>query len=113
MAISGHLLAYDLSRISDALSIKMGSLYLRRLLILHTSRADALKNIVLAPPSSHPPTLICADREVSQARLTRAWAFAAAQLAWAHLPSEFLPSPPSPGLGLCLAGAGLTMIYGG
>ncbi|PIL33909.1 hypothetical protein GSI_03615 [Ganoderma sinense ZZ0214-1] len=86
IAISAHLLAYDLSQISDALSIKMGPVYLRRLVMLHTGREDALKNIVLAPPETHPPTLMCADPQTAQAELTRAWAFAAAELAWAALP---------------------------
>ncbi|KAM5543291.1 hypothetical protein V8D89_003165 [Ganoderma adspersum] len=86
VAISGHLLAYNVSRISDELAIKMGPVYLRRLMNLHVNRAEALKSIVLTPPQTHPPNLMCADSETSQARLSRAWAFAAAQLAWAALP---------------------------
>ncbi|KAI1791330.1 hypothetical protein LXA43DRAFT_436990 [Ganoderma leucocontextum] len=85
VTISGHLLAFDLWRITDELSIKMGPVYLRRLVDLHRDRANALKSIALRPPSNHPPTLMCG--EMSQARLINAWAFAAAQLAWATLPS--------------------------
>ncbi|KAM5543293.1 hypothetical protein V8D89_003167 [Ganoderma adspersum] len=89
VAISGHLLAYDLSRISDELSLKMGPVYLRRLVDLHNTRAQALKNIVLRPPGPHAPTLTvtcqceCAG---DQSRLANSWAYAAAQLVWATLP---------------------------
>ncbi|KAM5543300.1 hypothetical protein V8D89_003174 [Ganoderma adspersum] len=84
VAISAHLLAYDLSLITDELSIKMGALYLRRLVDLHGDRTKALKNIIMRPPVGHPPTLMCS--QMSQARLTNAWAFAVAELAWSTLP---------------------------
>ncbi|KAM5543238.1 hypothetical protein V8D89_003112 [Ganoderma adspersum] len=77
VAISAHLLAYDLSLITVELSIKMGAVYLRRLVDLHCDRTKALKSIVMRPPGGHPPTL---------ARLMNAWAFAVAELAWDTLP---------------------------
>ncbi|KAM5533990.1 hypothetical protein V8D89_012310 [Ganoderma adspersum] len=84
VAISAHLLAYDLSLITDGLSIKMGAVYLRRLVDLHCDRTKALKNIVMRPPGAHPPTLTCS--QMSQARLTNAWAFALVDLVWSTLP---------------------------
>ena len=91
VAISAHLLAFDLSCITDELSIKMGPIYLRRLMDLHFNRTRALKTIVLQPPRTHLPTLVCS--EGLQAQLTTGWAFAAAELAWATLPGTCNPSP--------------------
>ncbi|KAL7285147.1 hypothetical protein ACG7TL_000239 [Trametes sanguinea] len=68
VAISSHLLAYDLSRLPDETAQKMGPIYLKRL-----------------PPASHPPAPGCTP-DIQQ-RLTRAWALAAAQLVWDVLPS--------------------------
>ena len=84
VAVSAHLLAYDPSNLSDELSVKIGPVYLRRLIALHHERSNALKNIVLKPPANHRPTLMCG--EASQAQLTQAWAHAAAELAWDALP---------------------------
>ncbi|TBU24971.1 hypothetical protein BD309DRAFT_871301 [Dichomitus squalens] len=84
VAISAHLLAYDLSTLSDDLAIKIGPVYLRRLMGLHRDRTNALKAIVLRPLENHTPTLMCG--EASQAQLTQAWAYAAAELAWDTLP---------------------------
>ncbi|TBU63620.1 hypothetical protein BD310DRAFT_944728 [Dichomitus squalens] len=85
VAISSHLLAYDLARLPDSVSQKMGALYLKRLFLLHQSRLIALRNILYKPPATHPPTVMC--NEVSQQRMLRAWAFAVAQLVWDVLPS--------------------------
>lgn len=98
VAISGHLLTYDLSRISDALSIKMTPVYLRRLVDLHHQRAEALKTIVMPPPGTHPQTWVCGGADES--RLTNAWAYAVAQLAWAALPGT--PRALSPFEGACM-----------
>lgn len=94
VAISAHLLAFDLSRITDELSVKMGPVYLRRLMDLHSTRTRALKNIALRPPAMHPPTLVCP--EGSQARLNSEWAFAVAELAWVTLPGKYVPTLFSP-----------------
>ncbi|OJT05102.1 hypothetical protein TRAPUB_4167 [Trametes pubescens] len=85
VAVSAHLLAYDVSRVTDELSIKMGSVYFSRLYNLQQARLAALKNIVLRPPAAHPPTPAC-NGDV-QRELSRAWAFAAAQIVWTALPS--------------------------
>ncbi|KAI0633796.1 hypothetical protein C8Q77DRAFT_812454 [Trametes polyzona] len=83
--ISSHLLAYDVSRISDDLAVKMGPLYLGRLYNLQRARLAALRNIVLRPPARHPVTPIC-DEEAQQ-QLNRVWAFASAEIVWNALPS--------------------------
>lgn len=87
VAVSGHLLAYDTSKLSDELTVKMGSLYFRRLLDLHQARLKALKEIVLRPPAAHRPVAKAGSGCVP-GQLTQGWAFAAAQLAWDALPSE-------------------------
>ena len=97
VAISAHLLAYDLSRITDQLSLRMGPVYLRRLVGLHQDRGKALKDIVLRPPDNHPPTVVCGP--TSQAALTRAWALATAELAWWNLSGKLAHL-------FCLAGLG-------
>ncbi|KAI0824052.1 hypothetical protein BC628DRAFT_1420480 [Trametes gibbosa] len=85
IAVSAHLLAYDLSKLSDELTIKMGSVYFSRLYKLQHARLAALRNIVLRPPIAHPPTLTC--NEETQGQLSRAWAFASAEMVWNALPS--------------------------
>ncbi|KAI0779897.1 hypothetical protein C8Q74DRAFT_1367714 [Fomes fomentarius] len=86
VAVSGHLLAYDTSKLSDELTVKMGPLYFRRLLDLHQARLKALKEIVLRPPAAHRPVAKAGSGCVP-GQLTQGWAFAAAQLAWDTLPS--------------------------
>ncbi|KAJ8489320.1 hypothetical protein ONZ51_g2985 [Trametes cubensis] len=85
VAISAHLLAFDLSRISDELTVKMGPLYFSRLANLHRGRMTALRNIVLQPPAMHPITPVC--NEETQRELSRAWAFASAEIVWNALPN--------------------------
>ncbi|RPD73718.1 hypothetical protein L226DRAFT_523824 [Lentinus tigrinus ALCF2SS1-7] len=85
VATSAHLLAYELSNLTDEITVKMGPLYLRRLLDLQQTRMTALKEIVLRPPANHSPTAKCPQGR--QEKLTQAWALAAAQLVWDTLPS--------------------------
>ncbi|KAI8993835.1 hypothetical protein BD414DRAFT_534930 [Trametes punicea] len=86
VTISGHLLSFDLSRITDDLATKMGPVYLKRLFFLHQTRLQALKEILLKPPATHPATPGCNPTE--QGKLTRAWALATAQLVWDAMPSK-------------------------
>ena len=87
VATSSHLLGYDTATLSDTLAIKMGPVYLRRLLGLHQHRLSVLKEIVLCPPREHSiPAGRRADGEHRE--LGQLWAFAAAQLVWDALPSE-------------------------
>ncbi|KAI0661196.1 hypothetical protein C8Q70DRAFT_698641 [Cubamyces menziesii] len=110
VTISGHLLSFDLSTITDALATKMGPVYLKRLFLLHQGRLDALKNIILKPPESHPTTPGC--NPAQHGLLTRAWALATAQFVWDATPSKAFPEfevhPPetghSPTAGLSVVG---------
>ncbi|KAI0645460.1 hypothetical protein C8Q79DRAFT_1104060 [Trametes meyenii] len=89
VAISGHLLSFDLSTVTDALATRMGPVYLKRLFLLHQVRIHALKEIILRPPGGHAQAPGCSDAE--QAKLTRAWALATAQLVWDATPSKAYP----------------------
>ena len=101
VAISSHLLAYDLARLPDSTAEKMGVLYLKRLFLLHQSRLLELRNILFKAPATHPQTAAC--DETSQQKMLRAWAFAVAQLVWDVLPSESSLSV------LCIGGSGLNV----
>ncbi|KAF9482932.1 hypothetical protein BDN70DRAFT_874347 [Pholiota conissans] len=81
---SSHLLSYRLSELTDELAIKMGAIYLRRLMTLHMTLIDTLKTIILQPPPPHPSTRTCDF--VEQKKLSRAWALAASYLAWDSRP---------------------------
>ncbi|KAI0695971.1 hypothetical protein C8T65DRAFT_615684 [Cerioporus squamosus] len=82
---SGHLLSFDMTRLTDELAVKMGPVYLKRLILLHQERMAALRNILLQAPRSHSPMDSC--RGSQQGRLVREWAMATAQLAWDATPS--------------------------
>ena len=84
VAISAHLLAYDITELSDELSLKMGPIYMMRLVELQQLRLSALKAIVLTPPVSHLATATCG----SGPELSQAWALAAIPLIWEARPSE-------------------------
>jgi hypothetical protein len=83
---SAHLLSISLANINDTQAEAMGPVYLKRLFFLHLGRVDALKRLLLVPPSDHLPTMTCGREE--RAQLTRAWALAAAYLAWEGRPGE-------------------------
>ncbi|KAI0756686.1 hypothetical protein C8Q80DRAFT_1129935 [Daedaleopsis nitida] len=85
VAISSHLLAYDLARLTDSVAQKMGPLYLKRLFLLHQTRLAALRTILYKAPSMHPPAPGCSEQ--TQQQLKRAWAFAVAHLVWDVIPS--------------------------
>lgn len=86
VAASSHLLAHDLSTISDAFAERMGALYLKKLMLLHVGRFDALKDILLHPPHPHPPSKACTF--LDQKSLTRAWALVSAHLVWDARPGQ-------------------------
>ncbi|KAF9559151.1 hypothetical protein CPC08DRAFT_530762 [Agrocybe pediades] len=77
---SSHLLSCDLATISDEKAVRIGPLYLKRLMLLHINRFTALKAILLRPPHPHPPTKKCTLRD--QERMTRTWAMVAASFSW-------------------------------
>ncbi|KAF9462790.1 hypothetical protein BDZ94DRAFT_1260354 [Collybia nuda] len=84
-ATSAHLLSLSLSSISDEMAIRMGPVYLKRLLNLHGNRTSALKYAVMIPPMLHPPTDSCTYND--QGKLSRAWVLVAAYLVWDSQPS--------------------------
>lgn len=77
---SAHTLSLSMSLVSDELAQRMGSVYLKNLMLLHLARKEGFKTIVLPPPEKHIPTPSCPIED--QRKLHRAWALAAAYLAW-------------------------------
>lgn len=75
---SPYTLSVPLQQITETDAIEMGSVYLRRLLLLHTGRIDTLKRILQLPPSQHYPSTSCGF--IEQAPVSRAWRVAAASL---------------------------------
>ena len=53
---SSHLLSFPTSSITDEMALRMGAIYLKRLMCLHHGRNGALKDILLVPPPPHPQT---------------------------------------------------------
>ncbi|TFK45869.1 hypothetical protein OE88DRAFT_1668737 [Heliocybe sulcata] len=84
VASSAHLLNFRLSTLSDDMAVRMGPVYLKRLFFLHLGRIDAFKRILLPPPPPHPCTSTCDFKD--QKQMVRAWALAAACLAWDSRP---------------------------
>jgi hypothetical protein len=80
VAVSSHLLSFDLPKLTDEMVEKMGAVYLRRLIFLHLGRVDALKRLLVPLPLFHAPTRTCGIEE--QSKLSRAWSLATASLAW-------------------------------
>jgi len=81
---SSHLLSFNLADISDDLAKRMGAKFLRRLMVLHLTRLEELKRIILRPPPPHVPTREC--DVLDQKNLSRAWPLAASYLAWDSSP---------------------------
>ncbi|RDX45611.1 hypothetical protein OH76DRAFT_934528 [Lentinus brumalis] len=82
--ISTHLLSFPLHSLTDALSLKIGSLYLKKLIFLQLSRSEALRELLRTPPHPHPPADDCVLTD--QRGLARAWMLAAAYLVWDRRP---------------------------
>jgi hypothetical protein len=99
VAISPHLMSFNLSTLTDEIAIQIGPTYLKSLFFLHLGRNEALKRLLFTPPTLHGPTLQCDFAE--QKKLTRAWALAAAYLAW----------DARPGLSHCGARPNLILIH--
>lgn len=84
---SSYLLSYNLADLSDEISIRMGPIYLNKLMALHLNAMESLKRIILQPPNAHARTKICDSNE--QKKTARAWALAASYLAWDSNPGKF------------------------
>lgn len=85
--VSSHLLSYDLTTVSDEMAERIGSVYLKKLMLLHSTRFKALKDILLQAPMPHPETSDCSL--VDQRKMTRAWALVSAYLVWDAKPGGF------------------------
>ena len=94
IASSSFLLSFDLSQLSEDVSQRMGSVYLKKLFFLHLGRREALKRIVMTLPEPH---IGCKD---NTKRMHGLWMKGIATLAWEKNTSSFLCSP----LVLCLLG---------
>lgn len=77
---SAHLLALDISTMSDKMVQAINPVYLKRLFDLQTSRVNAFKRLLAVPPESHPATSKCDF--IAQKALTRSWAFYTAYMLW-------------------------------
>ena len=88
VAVSPHLMSFNLATLTDRMATQMGPSYLRRLFFLHLGRNEALKRLLFTPPVLHGPSPQCDFTE--QRKLTRAWALAAAYLAWDGRPGLLL-----------------------
>ncbi|PSR80496.1 hypothetical protein PHLCEN_2v6703 [Hermanssonia centrifuga] len=86
IAISPHLLSYDMAQLSDELALRMGAVYLRRLVALHDDRMDVLRKLILSPPQPHSQDGSSAVAYCDNAAALRAWAQAAEELAWEARP---------------------------
>ncbi|KAF8909651.1 hypothetical protein CPB84DRAFT_1842893 [Gymnopilus junonius] len=75
-----HLLSYDLTTITDDMAVRMGSTYLKKLMILHLERHTMLKQILLRPPHPHAPTKKCGFG--NQDKVTRTWVLLSAHFVW-------------------------------
>jgi len=90
---SSYLLSFSLATLSDEMAQRIGSVYLNRLIKLHTTRMQALKTLILAQPRLHPEIVSCsfADQKI----LIRARTMVTAPLAWQaspDLPTEVIES---------------------
>jgi hypothetical protein len=84
---STYLLSFALSEISEEQAEKIGAAYLRRLFFLHLGRIEALKRLLVQPPSLHGPTKKCGFAQ--QGEVSRAWALASAYISWGSRPGQF------------------------
>jgi hypothetical protein len=78
--VSSYLLSYSIADLPDELAVSIGARYLKRLYCLQQNRMISLRGLLLSSPELHSPSPACGMME--QRKLSRAWAFAAAQLAW-------------------------------
>ncbi|KAF5361442.1 hypothetical protein D9758_006149 [Tetrapyrgos nigripes] len=86
IAVSPHLLSFDLSSLTDEDAESMGSLYLIRLFRLHRSRVEALVTSLMPAPDLHDPTRDCGF-ESQQKILLSAWTMAVAYLSQCAKPN--------------------------
>lgn len=78
-------LAVPLTQIGNSSAIAMGPVYLLRLATLHQRRKDALKSLMLVAPKEHSDAPDCNSED--RRSVMRAYALAAAYLAWEVVPN--------------------------
>ncbi|EJD47032.1 hypothetical protein AURDEDRAFT_164091 [Auricularia subglabra TFB-10046 SS5] len=76
VACSAHLVSFPLSTVTNQHALRMGPLFLCRLFNLHIDRIDSLRDLLVAPPSPHPPSPLCPQSRLDDLR--RAWVIVAA-----------------------------------
>lgn len=79
--ISRSLIGVHLSNLNDELCIKMGPVYLRRLVFLHLGRTERLKILLSELPVNHPPLDHCNEID-QQNGMELLWRNAANSLCW-------------------------------
>ncbi|KAF9035218.1 hypothetical protein BJ165DRAFT_658734 [Panaeolus papilionaceus] len=77
---SPHLLSLSLSTITDQQAERMSVVYLKKLMLLHVTRLNELREILLKVPDYHPETKKCSFND--QRTVSRAWALGTAGLVW-------------------------------
>lgn len=77
---SSHLLSFSLSSLTDEQALKIGAVYLKKLVLLHVQRTERLRDLLLKPPHPHPPSKSCGFKE--QRALESMWASVVVNVAW-------------------------------
>ncbi|KAK0217101.1 hypothetical protein IW262DRAFT_169943 [Armillaria fumosa] len=77
---SGHLLALDVSTMSEETVEFINPVYLKRLFDLQQRCLDTLKRLFAVPPNLHPATPLCDF--IAQKSFTRAWSLYTTRLLW-------------------------------
>ncbi len=92
VAVSSHLLSFQISSLTNDMANRIGAVYLKRLVSLHQNRMDMLRSFVFTPPEHHSPTVACTQD--NQSNLYRAWALGVSQLVWEASPGMLASSVP-------------------
>lgn len=80
ISVSTKTLPFKLTNITAAMTAEMGPSYLLRLYVLHSSRRDALKQLLHVAPDAHTGRRRCAPEQ--QTSVMRAYAMASGHLIW-------------------------------
>ncbi|KIK62710.1 hypothetical protein GYMLUDRAFT_197821 [Collybiopsis luxurians FD-317 M1] len=97
IAVSSHLLSFNVFSLTTEIGEQMGAIYLRKLFFLLIGRNEALKRLLSQPLLPHVPTDNCSFHD--QRSLSRAWSLASAYIAWDARPdmsTGFLESSLNP-----------------
>lgn len=78
VATSRYTLQVSLDALTEADALAIGSIYMRRLFLLHLGRREALKRVISQPPNQHAPLDSCSL--TTQNEIGRSWAIAVANV---------------------------------